>query len=264
MNKALIGIIGGTGVYDPKLLENSEEIEVETPYGAPSAKISVGTYLGKNIAFLPRHGKGHKIPPHKINYRANIWALKELGVQRILAPQAVGSMQEKFEPGDLVIADQFIDRTNSRESTFYPGPQVCHISMADPFCGELRELLVKNGKNLKFRIHDGGTYICVQGPRFSTRAESNLFRSWKVSVIGMTLVPECVLAREAEICYSGISMVTDYDCWKKGHTVTIDEVIRTVKANENKVKQMLQNVLQKIPSERKKCGCGSALKGALV
>ncbi len=264
MNKAQIGIIGGTGVYDPKLLENSEEIEIETPYGKPSDKITVGIYSGRRVAFLPRHGKGHKIPPHKINYRANIWALKELGVKRILAPQAVGSMQEKYKPGDLVIADQFIDRTTGRESTFYPGPQVCHISMADPFCGELRELLVKTGKNLKFKIHNGGTYICIQGPRFSTRAESNLFRSWKVSVIGMTLVPECVLAREAEICYSGISMVTDYDCWKKGHAVTIDEVIRTVKANEDKVKKMLQNVLLKISEKREKCKCRSALKGALI
>ncbi|HIJ97493.1 TPA: S-methyl-5'-thioadenosine phosphorylase [archaeon] len=265
MAKAEIGIIGGTGVYDPKLLENSEEISVETQYGAPSDKITVGTYLGKRVAFLPRHGKGHKIPPHKINYRANISALKELGVKRILAPQAVGSLQEKLKPGNLVIPDQFIDRTNSRESTFYPGPQVCHISVADPFCPELREQLIKTGKELKFPIHGKGTYICVQGPRFSTRAESDLFRKvFKADIIGMTLVPEAVLAREAEICYSSISMVTDYDCWKKGHIVSTESIIKTIKANEDKVKKMLQNVLPKISDKRVKCGCGSALKGALI
>ncbi|HIK00071.1 TPA: S-methyl-5'-thioadenosine phosphorylase [archaeon] len=263
MAKALIGIIGGTGVYDPKLLENSEEISVETKYGAPSDKITIGIYAGKKVAFLPRHARGHKIPPHKINYRANISALKELGVKRILAPQAVGSMQEKYKPGDLVIPDQFIDRTHTRENTFFDGPQVAHVSTADPFCSELRDLLIKTGKSLKFKIHSGGTYICIQGPRFSTRAESNLFRKGGVSVIGMTLVPECVLAREAEICYSSISMVTDYDCWKKGHTVSTAEIIRTVKANEDKVKKMLQTVLSKI-SEKRTCACKDALKGALV
>ena len=263
MAKAEIGIIGGTGVYDPKLLESAEEIEVETPYGKPSDKITIGVYAGKKVAFLPRHGRGHKIPPHKINYRANISALKELGVKRILAPQAVGSMQEKYKSGDLVIPDQFIDRTHSRENTFFDGPQVAHVSMADPFCNELRDLLIKTGKSLKFRTHDGGTYICVQGPRFSTRAESNLFRKWGVSVIGMTLIPECVLAREAEICYSSVSMVTDYDCWKKGRAVSTEEIIRTVKANEDKVKKMLQNVLPKIPDKRT-CACKDALKGALV
>ena len=263
--KAEIGIIGGTGVYDPKLIENAEEVEIDTQYGAPSDKITVGTYLGKKVAFLPRHGKGHKIPPHKINYRANISALKELGVKRILAPQAVGSLQEKFKPGNLVIPDQFIDRTNSRQTTFFDGPQVCHISVADPFCNELRDLLIKTGKELKFPIHDKGTYICIQGPRFSTRAESDLFRKvFKADIIGMTLVPEAVLAREAEICYSSISMVTDYDCWKKGHAVSTEEIIKTIKANEDKVKKMLQAVLPKISSERKKCGCGSALKGALI
>ena len=212
---------------------------------------------------MPRHARGHKIPPHKINYRANISALKELGVKRILAPQAVGSMQEKYKPGDLVIPDQFIDRTHTRENTFFDGPQVAHVSTADPFCSELRDLLIKTGKSLKFKIHSGGTYICIQGPRFSTRAESNLFRKGGVSVIGMTLVPECVLAREAEICYSSISMVTDYDCWKKGHTVSTAEIIRTVKANEDKVKKMLQTVLSKI-SEKRTCACKDALKGALV
>jgi len=265
MAKAEIGIIGGTGVYDPKLLEIVEEIEVSTPYGTPSDKIILGIYAGKKVAFLPRHGKGHKIPPHKINYRANISALKELGVKRILAPQAVGSLQEKYKPGDLVIPEQFFDRTNSRESTFFNGPQVCHISVAEPFCPELRDLLVKTGKNLRYRIHNGGTYICVQGPRFSTRAESELFRKVvKADIIGMTLVPECVLAREAEICYSSISMITDYDCWKKGRVVSTEEILRTVKANENKVKKILGEVLQKIPDKRVKCKCGEALKGALV
>lgn len=265
MAEAQIGIIGGTGVYDPKLLEHATELAVETPYGAPSDKITVGTYLGKKVAFLPRHAKGHKIPPHKINYRANIWAMKELGVERILAPQAVGSLQEKFRPGDLVIPNQFIDRTNSRDTTFYNGPQVCHISVAEPFCNELRGLLFKAGDDLGFQIHSTGTYICVQGPRFSTRAESDLFRNvYKADIIGMTLIPECVLAREAEICYSGISMITDYDCWKTGNVVSTEQIIKTAKANEEKVKKMLQTVLQKIPEKKEKCNCGEALKGALI
>lgn len=263
MAKAQIGIIGGTGVYDPKLLESAEEIEAETKYGAASDKITVGTYQGKKVAFLPRHEKGHKIPPHMINYRANISALKELGVQRILAPQAVGSLQEKFKPGDLVVPDQFIDRTTARESTFYPGPKVCHISVADPFCNELRELLIKTGKSLKLKLHEKGTYICIQGPRFSTKTESNLFRSWKADVIGMTLIPECVLAREAEICYSPISMVTDYDVWKQGRNVSIEEILKTMKANEDKVKNLLKEIIPKIP-EKRTCICKDALKGALV
>jgi 5'-methylthioadenosine phosphorylase len=265
MAKATIGIIGGTGVYDPKMLENPEELDLDTSYGKPSDRITVGVYAGKKVAFLPRHAKGHKIPPHRINYRANIDALKQLGVTRILAPQAVGSLQEKYKPGDLVIPDQFIDRTHSRETTFYHGPQVCHISKAEPFCNELHDLLVKTGKELKYKIHDGGTYICIQGPRFSTRAESDLFRKfYKADVIGMTLVPECVLAREAEICYSSIAMITDYDCWKKGHVVSTEQIIKTVKANEGKVKKMLQTVIAKIPEKRAKCSCGEALKGALV
>jgi len=259
---AEIGIIGGTGVYDPGMLKNAEELARRTPYGVPSDKIIIGEYKGRKVAFLARHGKKHTIPPHSINFRANIHTMKELGVTRILAPQAVGSLKEEYAPGDLVICDQFIDRTWGRQKTFYDKGQVCHISVADPFCEELRDLLVQGCNDLKYSHHPKGTYVCIPGPRFSTRAESLLYRQWNADVIGMTLVPECILAREVEICYSSIAMVTDYDCWKEG-SVTLEEVVRTMKENNDKVKGLIENVIPKIPEERK-CPCKSALEGALI
>ena len=257
-----IAIIGGTGVYDPALLKDAVEIYPDTPYGKPSAKIIVGTLGERKVAFLNRHGEGHSIPPHKVNSRANIHALKELGVTRILAPTAVGSLHEDYKPGDLVVIDQFIDRTHGRPSTFYEDGKVCHISVADPFCPDMRKLLIETGKSLGYEIHDKGTMVCVNGPRFSTRAESLLFKSWGCHTINMTLVPECVLAREKEICYASVAMVTDYDCWKE-HNVTLDDVISTMKQNEEKVKKILVEAIQKIPAKRE-CSCGSALKGALI
>ncbi|MFH1424971.1 MAG: S-methyl-5'-thioadenosine phosphorylase [archaeon] len=262
MEKAEIAIIGGTGVYDPGMLKNSKEIAVKTKYGEPSDKITIGEFQGKQIAFLPRHGKKHTIPPHSINFRANIDALKQLGVTHILAPQAVGGMKEETKPGDIVICDQFIDRTWGRQKTFYDHGQVCHISMADPFCPELRNTLIEQCNALEYSHHPKGTYICVQGPRFSTRAESLLYRQWGCDVIGMTLVPECILAREAQICYASIATVTDYDCWKEG-AVTLEEVIKTMKESEEKVKKLLAEVIPKISKERK-CGCKSALDGSLI
>lgn len=258
-----IGIIGGTGVYDMSLFRNPKEVKIGTPFGAPSDFITIGELGGKTVAFLPRHGKGHKIPPHNLPSRANIWAMKELGVTRILAPSAVGSLREEIGPGDIVLPDQFIDRTKSRPSTFYEGGQVCHISTADPFCNELRSILSSEALSLGLKLHPKGTYVCIEGPRFSTRAESNMFRQWGADIVGMTLFPEAVLAREAEICYATIAMSTDYDCWK-AHSVSNKEVIETMKANVDKVRHLLQKVIPKIPEKRASCRCGSALEGAMM
>ncbi|MDP7282187.1 MAG: S-methyl-5'-thioadenosine phosphorylase [Candidatus Undinarchaeales archaeon] len=263
MANAEIGIIGGTGVYDPELLENAEEVSIETPYGKPSEVATVGTYAGVNVAFMPRHGAKHTIPPHKINFRANIHAFKELGVKWILAPQAVGSLQEEYKPGELAFPDQFIDRTWGRPQTFYEGPQVCHISVAEPFCKDLRTLLAEKTKALGYGMHEKGTYVCIQGPRFSTKAESQMFRQWNGHIIGMTAVPECVLAREAEICYSSVAMITDYDVWKD-HTVTNEEVVKCMKENNGKVKALLKEAIPEIPKLARECGCGTALKGAMM
>jgi len=258
-----IGIIGGTGVYDPELFSDVREIKVYTPYGSPSDMVQVGDYDGVGVAFLPRHGKEHTIPPHGINYRANIWALRELGVKSILAPAAVGSLQEDYSPGDLVFVDQFIDRTRGRSDTFYDGGQVCHISAADPVCPTLHGLLREGASSLGLDAHESGTYICIQGPRFSTRAESNLFRSWGAEVIGMTMYPECVLAREAQICYATIAMVTDYDCWMTGRVVDGMEVVRTMRENVGKVKKLLSEVIPRVPREGD-CQCRHALDGAVM
>jgi len=257
-----IGIIGGTGFYDQRLLEGSKEIKVFTPYGKPSDLITIVHFKGKKIAFIPRHGKGHQIPPHSINYRANIWSLKQLGVTRILAPAAVGSLREKLKPGDIVVPDQFIDRTSGRASSFYDGGQVCHISTANPFCQELSEIAIKIGKDLNLSIHKGGTCVIVQGPRFSTKAESELFRSWGADIINMTMVPESVLAREAEICYVSIATITDYDVWKD-RLVNVDEIIKTSKENVDKIRKLLEAMIPKIPEERN-CDCKDALKNAII
>jgi len=260
---AFIGIIGGTGVYDPRIFKNITERKVYTPYGDASDLLQVGELGGRRVAFLPRHGRGHRIPPHTINYRANIWALREVGVKAILAPAAVGSLQEELEPGDFVFVDQFIDRTRGRKDTFYEGGQVCHVSSADPVCPDLHELLVERAEALNLKFHATGTYVCIQGPRFSTRAESNLFRSWGASVIGMTMYPEVILAREAQICYATIAMVTDYDCWMTGRTVDNREVLLTMERNIDKVRRLLADVIPRI-SEERTCPCGSALEGACM
>jgi 5'-methylthioadenosine phosphorylase len=260
--RAEIGIIGGTGVYDPGLLEDSKEIKVYTPYGKPSDFITIGFFKGKKIAFIPRHAKGHQIPPHNINFRANIWSLKQLGVTRIIAPAAVGSLKGELKPGDIVIPDQFIDRTTGRASSFYDGGKVCHISTADPFCLELSKIAFNTGKDLKLPIHKGGTCVVIQGPRFSTRAESRLYRRWGADIINMTMVPECVLAREAEICYVPIATITDYDVWKE-RAVSVDEIIRTSKENVNKTRKLLESMIPRIPKERS-CICKNALKDALI
>ncbi len=260
--QAEIGIIGGTGLYDPKLLKNVQEIVVETPYGKPSDSITVGELGDKCVAFLPRHGKKHTIRPTDINVRANIFALKKLGVKRILAPSTVGSLREEFHPGEIVFCDQFIDRTTRREQSFYTQDKVCHISVAEPMCPQLRETIISVAKALGVKMHPAGTYVCIEGPRFSTKAESKMYRQWGADVVGMTLVPECVLAREAEICYASISTVTDYDVWKD-HPVCVDDILKIMKTNIENVKHIIAETVAKLPSEPA-CKCGEALKGAFV
>jgi 5'-methylthioadenosine phosphorylase len=260
--QAEVGIIGGTGVYDPKLLTDTKEIDVRTPYGPPSDLITTGKLEDRSVAFLPRHARKHTIRPTDVNSRANVFAFKDLGVQRILASTTVGSLREEFKPGDLVLIDQFIDRTTRREESFYTEKRVCHISVAEPMCPELRHVLAKAAEDLGISIHNAGTYVCIEGPRFSTKAESKMFRMWGADVVGMTLVPECVLAREAEICYSAIATVTDFDVWKD-KPVSAETVVKTMRANIDKVKRIIAEAIPNIPKERS-CECQYALKNALV
>jgi len=264
--RAEIGIIGGSGLYDPGIVEEPREIKVYTPYGEPSDYIIVGTVKGRRVAFLPRHGRGHRIPPHKINYRANIWALKSLGVRWIISVSAVGSLQEDYRPGDMVVPDQFIDMTKKREYTFFDGPVVAHVSMADPFCEHLRQEIIKVGKELGFRIHEHGTYICIEGPRFSTRAESRIWRDvFKANIIGMTLVPEVNLACEAQICYATIALVTDYDVWAD-RPVTAEEVTRVMKENTERARRLLYELIPRLPEapDTARCSCCHSLETALL
>ena len=260
--QAEIGIIGGTGLYDPNLFKSVEDVEVETPYGLPSDSIQIGELNGKRVAFIARHSRKHTIRPTDVNSRANIFALKSIGVRRILAPAAVGSLREELRPGDVVFVDQFIDRTTRREQSFYTGREVCHISVAEPMCPELRRILIGAAETLNINAHNNGTYVCIEGPRFSTKAESKMFRMWGVDIVGMTLVPECVLAREAEICYSSIATVTDYDVWKD-QPVSADEVVKIMSANIEKVKRIIIEAISRMPAECL-CECRSALKTALI
>ncbi len=262
MNGAAIAIIGGTGVYDIEMLKGARELNIETPYGRPSGLITVGEFNGVKIAFLPRHGKKHSIPPHKLNFRANVWALKQLGVKRIIAAAAVGSLRENIKPGDFMIPDQFIDRTNGRDSTFYDNGKVAHISVAEPFCPELSKILSGTGNGLGYSTHKKGTVVVIQGPRFSTKAESNFYRSMNADIINMTIVPECVLAREAEICYACIATVTDYDTFSE-KPVNVEDVIKILHDNSQKTKDLVREVLARIP-EKRSCACGEALKNAVI
>ncbi len=255
-----IAIIGGTGVYDPKIFREIKEIKIKTPFGMPSAPIEIGQFFGKKIAFLARHGRKHQFPPHKVPQKANIWAFKKLGIERIIGVCSVGSLKKNFRPGDIVIPDQFIDFTKKREYTFYDRGGV-HVSLADPFCSQLGEIFFKEAQKLKIPIHSKGTYLCIEGPRFSTRAESKFFRNF-ADIIGMTLVPEAVLARELEICYLSLAMITDYDVFQE-RTVVAEEVIKTMKANLEKIKKLLETAIPKIKDQRS-CSCSEALKNAKV
>ena len=255
-----IGIFGGTGIYDSGLLEDAQEVEIDTPFGKPSDTITVGVFKGRKIAFLPRHGKKHTIPPHLINFRANIWAFKELGVTRIIAPSAVGSLKEEVEPGHFALPTQFIDFTKSRKGTFSEEGNVIHISVADPFCPELHSTILKVVEDQDLKIHKECTYVCIEGPRFSTKAESKFYRTTGADIIGMTLVPECQLAREAQMCYASISTVTDYDVWAE-KPVTAKEVLETLSKNVERTKAVLTELIDKIPKNRE-CSCAKALEEA--
>lgn len=260
---AEIGIIGGSGFYS--LLEGAEETTVETPYGAPSDRAVVGEVAGRRVAFIPRHGRYHQFPPHSINYRANLWAMKELGVTRIIGPCASGSLQPEIKPSDFVICDQFVDRTTGRNDTFYDGPMTTHVSSADPYCPTLRSAALAAARDLGITAHDGGTVVVIQGPRFSTRAESKWFSSEGWEVINMTQYPEAYLARELEICYTSVALITDYDVGLEGMPdippVSHEEVIRVFTANNEKLKKLLFEIIPRIPKERD-CHCAGALEGA--
>ena len=262
--KAEIGIFGGTGIYDSGLLKDSKEITMETPYGKTSDSITIGDFHGTKIAFLPRHGKKHTIPPHMINYRANVWAFKELGVKRIIAPSAVGSLKENFQPGNFALPTQFLDFTKSRETSFSENGRVIHISVADPFCPELQKTVIDSTEAQSIVLHKDCTYVCIEGPRFSTKAESKFFKSTGADIIGMTLVPECQLAREAQICYVSISTVTDYDVWAD-KPVTAKEVTDTLSKNVQTTKKLLAELIDKMPDDfatKRTCSCEKALTEA--
>jgi 5'-methylthioadenosine phosphorylase len=280
-----IGIIGGTG--SDVTLENPKEYKVYTPYGDTSDLIAVGMFRGKKVAFMPRHGKGHRIPPHNLPNRANLWAMKQLGVQRVISPSAVGSLQPEHDKGDFVLVTQYIDRTKIRPSTFYDGGQVCHISQADPFCSELNDIFFKAGKEISgLKIKPSGTYVCIEGPRFSTRAESKAYRMWGGDIIGMTCYPEVVLAAELGMCYNTVAMVTDLDVWAaqckkckkvlnfgekcptcqqmpEPMAVSIEEILETMEHNATHLKNLLEKAIPRIP-DTPKCQCPHSLEGAII
>lgn len=259
--QAEIGIFGGTGIYDPGLLTESKEVVVDTPFGKTSDSITVGIYKGRKVAFMPRHGKKHTIPPHLINFRANIWAFKEMGIKRIIAPSAVGSLKQDLKPGDFVLPTQFIDFTKSRKTTLFEDDKVIHISVADPFCPELQNSISQAAKKIDLHLHKDATYVCIEGPRFSTRAESKFYKNViGADIIGMTLVPECQLAREAQMCYASISTVTDYDVWAD-KPVTAKEVLETLSKNVSTTKKVLGVLLDLIPQQRG-CSCHKAFEEA--
>ncbi len=259
--KAEIAIIGGTGVYEHSAFKNVEEVEIDTPFGKPSDRILVGEFMGRRVAFLPRHGRGHVYSPTNVPYRANIYALKKLGVERIISIAAVGSLREEIKPLDIVIPDQIYDRTKFRPSTFFDDI-VVHIGFAEPFCPELRRIAIEVVKKLGYECHEKGTYVCIEGPQFSTKAESNVYRAMGFDIIGMTALPEAKLAREAEICYVTIATVTDYDVWKE-REVDVKMVLENMAKNEEKVRRILRELIPAIPKERK-CPCKDALKYAIT
>jgi len=266
MTAAKIGIIGGSGLYQMPELTDIEEMSVQTPFGNPSDKFVLGTLEGERVAFLPRHGAGHRFTPTEVPFRANIYAMKLLGVERILSASAVGSLQEKYAPLDMVIPDQFFDRTRGRvsESTFFGEGVVAHIAFAHPVCSALGDALEASCKGVRVNVHRGGTYLCMEGPAFSTVAESNVYRSWGMDVIGMTNLQEAKLAREAEICYATLALVTDYDCWHPGHdAVTVETVINYLTQNVRNAQLIIRGAVIRLSDAPRDCKCGSALKNAI-
>jgi 5'-methylthioadenosine phosphorylase len=264
MEQVKIGIIGGSGLYEMAELKDRKEIAVQTPFGNPSDCLVIGTLCDKRVAFLPRHGKGHRIMPSELNFRANIYAMKEMGVERILSASAVGSLKEELAPLDIVLPNQFVDRTYGRASTFFGGGLAAHISFADPVCPDLLEQVHRASQQAGIRTVKCGTYVCIEGPAFSTKAESNLYRSWGMDIIGMTNLQEAKLAREAEICYVTLALVTDYDCWHEGHdSVTVDMIISNLQQNSRNAQAIIIQTLQGLP-EKRSCTCGEALRNALI
>ncbi len=259
-----IGIIGGSGLYNMPGLERTREIRVKTPFGDPSDALVVGTLEGKRVAFLSRHARGHRLQPSEINYRANIHAMKQLGVERIISVSAVGSLQEDLRPLDFLIPDQFYDRTRLRVSTFFGGGIVAHVGFDKPVCGELTGILGNACDQAKVRVHRGGTYVCMEGPQFSTLAEAHVHRQLRFEVIGMTNVTEAKLAREAEICYATVAMITDYDCWHPDHaSVTLEAILSNLSQNAENAQNVLREAVRVLPESRA-CRCGSALSHAIV
>lgn len=260
----ILGVIGGSGLYAMDTLTSIDQIEVETPFGAPSSPIVTGKLNNRPVAFLARHGPGHSISPSEVNYRANIYALKSIGVKRILAVSACGSLREDYAPGEIVVPDQIFDFTKDRKRSFFENGMVAHVSVADPFCTSLSAKAVESVRSADGDVHDSGTFITIEGPRFSTRAESNTYRSWGMSIIGMTTSPEAFLAREAELCYSVMAHVTDYDVWHLAEdTVSVEIVIRILKANTELAQRSIANLINSIDHEDE-CACHNALKDALI
>src|SRR6266478_4155432 len=263
-NEIRIGILGGSGLYQMNGLTNIEEVELETPFGRPSDHYRLGTLEGKRVAFLARHNRNHTISPSELNFRANIHGFKKLGVEWIVSASAVGSLKEEHHPLDIVLPDQFYDRTKTRVSTFFGDGIVAHITFANPVCGLLAEVIHKAGKDVAVPIKLGGTYLCIEGPQFSTVAESNVYRSWGMDIIGMTNLQEAKLAREAEICYATLALVTDYDCWHPGHdAVTADAVIEYLSKNVRNAQVIMREAVKGLATNARACKCGSALKNAI-
>lgn len=264
MPDVLIGIIGGTGLEQIEDLTDVHQVEIETPYGKPSGPIVIGKLKATTVAFLSRHGRGHVLSPSELPARANIWALKSLGVERIISVSAVGSLRREIAPLDLVIPDQLIDWTRGRPTSFFGDGIVAHVSLADPFCPVMRKVLVDGCRTSGANVHDGGTYVVMEGPQFSTRAESFLYQSWGASIIGMTALPEAKLAREAEICYATLACATDYDCWHEGYqSVSVELVVTNLLKNVELSKEIVKESVQSFPKDRL-CACGTALKDAIV
>ena len=264
MQQAEIGIIGGSGLYTMPGLADVREVNVQTPFGEPSDAFVLGTLEGRKVAFLARHGRGHRLLPTELNFRANIYAMKDLGVERIISVSAVGSLKEEHKPLDFVIPDQFVDRTRHRVDTFFGDGMVAHVGFGDPICAEVASAITQSCKDNGVVGKAGGTYVCMEGPQFSTKAESNLYRSWGADVIGMTNLQEAKLAREAEICYGTMAMVTDYDCWHPGHdSVTVEQIVKVLNTNSENAARVVTKAVAGMPGERK-CKCGSALEFAIL
>lgn len=265
MKKAEIGIIGGSGFYQMDGLEDIEEVRIDTPFGPPSDSIILGTLKGRRLAFLARHGRGHKFLPSEVPFRSNIYAMKVLGVERIISVSAVGSLKEEIKPLDMVLPDYFFDFTKKRESTFFGGGIAAHISFSEPICPVLKDAIFEAAKEESVEVKKGGTYVCIEGPQFSTRAESEFFRRMKFDVIGMTNATEAKLAREAEICYVTLAMVTDYDCWhEEEKEVSVELVVENLNKNIDAAKRVIRRALKYIPEQRDNCGCATALENAII